>query len=73
MLGIKRYLKVYKILMSSLAMAKLQKQLSRKVGDKEYPKYVVVIPPEKIKEAKLGEGYELEISVSKGKIILNTK
>ncbi len=51
-------------------MARLQKQVSRKIGDKEYSKYVVVIPEEKIKEAKLGEGDELEISVNRGKIIL---
>jgi 2,4-dienoyl-CoA reductase-like NADH-dependent reductase (Old Yellow Enzyme family) len=29
---------------------KLQKQLSRKVDDKEYPKYVVTIPPKHIAE-----------------------
>ena len=51
-------------------MTKLQKQLSRKVGNKEYAKYVVVIPIEKIKEAKLGEGDELEVSVSNRKITL---
>ena len=59
--------------MTSFAMAKLQKQLSRKVGNKKYPKYVVVIPPEIIKEAELGEGDELEINVKKGKIVLNKK
>ena len=52
-------------------MTKLQKQLSRKVGNKKYPKYVVVIPPEKIKEAKLGEGDKLEIKVINGKIIIS--
>ncbi len=54
-------------------MAKLQKQVSRKIGKKEYSKFVVVIPEEKIKEAKLGEGDELVISTSKGKIILNKR
>ena len=54
-------------------MARLQKQVSMKVGDKEYSKYVLIIPEAKVKEAKLGEGDELEISVSKGKIVLDKK
>ncbi len=59
--------------MTSFAMAKLQKQISRKTKNKEYVKYVVVIPENKIKEAELGEGDELEINVKKGKIVLNKK
>ncbi len=51
-------------------MTKLQKQLSRKVGDKEYAKYVVVIPPEKIKEVGFMEGQELKIEVKDKKIII---
>lgn len=54
-------------------MAKLQKQISRKTKNKEYAKYVVVIPENKIKEAELREGDELEINVKKGKIVLNKK
>ncbi len=49
---------------------KLQKQLSRKVGDKEYAKWVAVIPPKIIEEAKLKEGENLDIEVENGKIIL---
>ncbi len=52
---------------------KLQKQLSRKVGNKEYPKYVAVIPPKIIEEAGLKEGQELDVSVKNGKIILEKK
>lgn len=52
---------------------KLQKQLSRKVGDKEYVKYVAVIPPEMIKEAGIKEGEELEATARKGEIILKKK
>ena len=48
---------------------KLQKQLSRKIGNTEYAKWVLVIPPEKVKEAGLREGDELSIEV-KGKSIL---
>ena len=51
-------------------MAKLQKQVSRKVGDKEYSKYVIVIPEEEVKKAKFKEGDELEFNAGKNKIIL---
>jgi hypothetical protein len=64
------YLKVYKEIRINRNM-KLQKQLSRKVGNKEYPKYVAVIPPKIVKEAKLKEGDELNIEVKKDKIIIS--
>ena len=51
-------------------MVKLQKQLSRKVGDKKYAKYVIVIPPKEIKEAGFKEGQELKIKSKKGRILL---
>lgn len=53
-----------------LIMAKLQKQVSRKVGNKEYSKYVIVIPEDKIKEAGLKEGQELNIKNKNGKLII---
>jgi hypothetical protein len=40
---------------------KLQKQLSRKVGDKKYEKWVIVLPPKKIAELGWGEGQELDV------------
>ncbi|MFH0889942.1 MAG: AbrB/MazE/SpoVT family DNA-binding domain-containing protein [Candidatus Aenigmatarchaeota archaeon] len=52
---------------------KLQKQLSRKSGNTVYPKWVVVIPPEKIKETGWREGEDLEADVKDGKIVLKTK
>jgi len=52
---------------------KLQKQLSRKVGNEEYSKLVVVIPPEKIKEIGWKEGFELEVVVKDGKIVIKPK
>ena len=52
---------------------KLQKQLSRKVEGKEYPKYVVTIPPKQIIEAGWKEGTELEAVVENGKIVLRPK
>lgn len=52
---------------------KLQKQLSRRVGNEEYAKWVVVIPPEKIKEAGWREGTSLDIIVKDGKITIKPK
>jgi len=52
---------------------KLQKQLSRKVGAKEYPKWVVTIPPDKIKEAGWQEGIELNVSIKNNKLVLEPK
>ena len=52
---------------------KLQKQLSRKVGDKEYSKYVAVFPPEVVKESGFKEGEELNATAEKGKITIKKK
>lgn len=53
---------------------KLQKQLSRKVGNEEYAKWVIVIPPDKIKEVNWKEGQDLDIIVKKdGKLVLTKK
>ena len=52
---------------------KLQKQLSRKVDDKEYLKYVVTISPKHIAEVGWKEGTELIAVVEEGKIILRPK
>ena len=49
---------------------KIQKQLSKKRGNKIYYKYVLVIPSEKIKEAELKEGDELEIKSEKHKLTI---
>lgn len=52
---------------------KLQKQLSRKVDDIKYPKYVITIPPKQIEEAGWKEGIELIAIVEDGKIVLKPK
>ncbi len=44
---------------------KLQKQLSKKRGDKIYHKYIVNIPKEKIKAAGFKQGDELKAVVEK--------
>jgi bifunctional DNA-binding transcriptional regulator/antitoxin component of YhaV-PrlF toxin-antitoxin module len=43
---------------------KLQRQLSRKVGDKEYPKWVITIPPKQIEALGWKEGEYLESEVN---------
>ena len=52
---------------------KLQKQLSRKVGDIEYPKYVLVIPPTTIKEIGWKDGEELEVEIKDKKLVISKK
>lgn len=52
---------------------KLQKQLSRKVGDTEYSKYVTVIPPETIKQLNWKDGEDLEVEVKDGKMIIKKR
>jgi len=51
---------------------KLQKQLSRKAGEKKYPKYVVVIPPKSVDELGWKEGEELVAVVDKDRLIMAT-
>jgi len=48
----------------------LQKQLSRKVKDKEYPKWVVTIPPSEIAKLKWKEGEKLEYEIKNGTLVL---
>lgn len=52
---------------------KLQKQSSRKVVDVEYPKWVVVIPSEKIKELGWKERMELDLDSKRNELILKPK
>lgn len=49
---------------------KLQKQVSRKVEDKEYSKYVVVVPPDEVDKLGWKEGQELEHEVREQNLIL---
>lgn len=52
---------------------KLQKQLSRKVQGKEYPKWVITIPPRKIQALGWKSGEELEAVVKNSKLVLVKK
>ncbi len=52
---------------------KLQRQLSKKIGDIEYDKWVVIIPPEKIKELGWKAGTELDVFIKDGKLVLKNR
>jgi hypothetical protein len=52
-------------------MARLQKQLSRKVEGKAYPKYVITLPPKLVNELSWKEGIKLNATAKNGKIILS--
>ena len=49
---------------------KLQKQLSRKVGNKEYPKCVITIPPKQIKTLGWTEAEVLESEINDQELII---
>jgi len=49
---------------------KLQKQLSRKVGNVEYDKWVLVVPPNVIEELKWKEGQELKVEIKETKLVV---
>lgn len=52
---------------------RLQKHVSRKVEDKEYAKYVVVIPNEHIEELGWEEGQELQPEVKGKRLVIYPK
>jgi antitoxin component of MazEF toxin-antitoxin module len=52
---------------------KLQKQLSRKVANREYPKYVMTIPPNCIEELGWKQGVELEVTIKDNKLVVQPK
>ena len=52
---------------------RLQKRVNRRVGDKEYLKYYVDIPPEKIKESGWKEGQELEFQMKGDRLTIKPK
>jgi antitoxin component of MazEF toxin-antitoxin module len=52
---------------------RLQKHLNRKTENKEYAKYVVVIPPEHIDKLGWEEGQELEPEVKGKKLVISPK
>jgi len=49
---------------------KVQKRLSRTYKNKNYYKYLIIIPEEDIKKAGIKEGDELVTNVKKGEIKL---
>lgn len=51
----------------------LQKQLSRRIGNTEYAKYVIVIPPNLVKELKWKDGDTLDIKVKGDQLLIQKK
>jgi antitoxin component of MazEF toxin-antitoxin module len=49
---------------------RVQRQLNRTVGDKEYAKYVVVVPPQTIQKLKWADEQELEADTQGRSLIL---
>ena len=49
---------------------RLQKQKTREVKGKDYFRWTVVIPPEKVKELDWDEGIELDAKVRDDKLVL---
>lgn len=49
---------------------RLQKQLSRKVGNKEYPKWVITIPPKQIETLRWTEGEFLESEINDQELVI---
>jgi len=59
---------------STLAVhMRLQKQKSRKVGNKEYSKYVIIVPPDRVERLGWHEGEELADQVQGKKLIIASK
>ena len=52
---------------------RLQKQLSRKVGNKEYAKYVIVVPPKIIEALEWKDGENLEAEAKENKLVIKRK
>ncbi|MGA2628467.1 MAG: hypothetical protein ABSF63_15565 [Candidatus Bathyarchaeia archaeon] len=52
---------------------RLQKQKSRKVGDKEYSKYVIIVPPDRIDKLGWQEGEELTDQIQGKKLVISSK
>jgi len=61
------------IVIGGLCGAKIRNDVSKKVGNKIYPKYVIVIPEKILKEAGFKQGDKLEAEYKKGEINLRKK
>ncbi|MBW2976927.1 AbrB/MazE/SpoVT family DNA-binding domain-containing protein [Candidatus Woesearchaeota archaeon] len=48
----------------------LQKQLSKKIGNKEYAKWVLVVPPKIIEKLGWKAGEELEAEIKGSRLII---
>ncbi len=56
--------------MLSNVKMRLQKQLGKKIGEKEYPKYLIVIPPKAVKKSGLKAGQKLSLKAFKNRLVI---
>ena len=49
---------------------RLQKQLSRKVSNKEYPKWVIIVPPKQIEALGWKEGEYLDSEINNQELLI---
>ncbi len=52
---------------------KLQKQVTRRIEETEYAKYVVIIPPDRIEQLGWREGQELDSQVQGRRLVIVSK
>jgi len=50
---------------------KIQRHVSRRVGDKTYYKWVFIIPSKHVKKLNWKEGEELQVELDKKKLIIS--
>lgn len=62
------YRHIYKFLIAKLSM-KIREVLDKKVGTKEYTRYIVILPKDIVAESKL-LGKELKAKLERDKIII---
>ncbi len=69
-----RYLNFICLLLSKILLTmRLQRQKTREYGGRDYYRWTVVIPPEKIEALHWNEGLELEPDVKDDKLVIRKK
>ena len=62
------YRHIYKFILFNLIM-KIREVLDKKIGDKKYTRYIVILPKDIVKDSKL-LGKDLKVILDKGNIII---
>jgi len=61
---------IYYISLEKLGTITIQKQISRKIGDKEYEKYMIVVAPKIIKQLGWKQGDKLNPKIVEDKLVI---